>query len=218
MPGVPNTETQAQAQTQTQAARGTQAAERYAEAMTVEEYIAQMHQNRERFVANIEQTEISEHDRAVFGREPLHILVITEDWCGDSAQFVPVIARLAQEVPSVELRVLRRDLNLELAAGYPRQDGYQAIPVLILLDAKMHEIGALIERPARVTEEMAAETRRFQREHPELPQINRNVDRMPPETRAAVKANIAEWRAGQQDRFARYLLDDLAEIVEAARR
>lgn len=190
-----------------------QAAERYAEAMTIDEYMAQMERNRERFSRNIENARITDEERAVFSQAPLRILVITEDWCGDSAQFVPVLVRLAREVPNVELRVLRRDLNREFAAQYPRHDGYNAIPIFILLDGELNELGALVERPARATEEIAQETRRFQRAHPELPGITRNVDRMPDETRAAIKANIAEWREGYHDRWARYLLEDLAAIA-----
>ncbi|MBX6343205.1 MAG: thioredoxin family protein, partial [Thermomicrobiaceae bacterium] len=144
-------------------------------------------------------------------------LVITEDWCSDSAQFVPVVARLAREVPGVELRVLRRDEHHDLAERYPRKDGYHAIPIFILFDGEMRELGSLVERPTRAAEEIAAETRKFQREHPELPGINRTLAKQPEETRAAVKAHIREWRQGQQERWTRFLLDELAAIVEAGR-
>lgn len=183
----------------------------------VDEYIEQMHENRELYRENIERTRISDEDRAAFSQAPLKILVLTEDWCTDSAQLVPVVARLAREVPGVELRLLRRDLHRDFAAGYPRADGYQAIPIFILLDGSGQELGSLIERPARATEEMAAETRRFQREHPDLPGINRSFDRMPEETRAAVKEHSREWRQGRQDEFGRYLLEDLVAIVHASR-
>ncbi|HLI52572.1 MAG TPA: thioredoxin family protein [Thermomicrobiaceae bacterium] len=192
-----------------------QAAAYFEQGIPVNEYIEQMHENRELYRANIEQTRISDQDRATFGQAPLKILVLTEDWCTDSAQMVPAVARLAREVPGVELRLLRRDLHRDFAAGYPRADGYQAIPIFILLDGSGRELGTLIERPARATEEMAAETRRFQREHPELPGINRTFDHMPEETRAAVKEHSREWRQGRQDEFARYLLEDLAGIVSA---
>lgn len=192
-------------------------AERWSQAMTVEQYLAQMRENREQFLENIERTEITAEDRAVFAKEPLRILVLTEDWCGDSAQLVPVLVRLAREVPTVEVRVLLRDQHRDLNEQFPRADGYLAIPVIIVMDRDGELIGSLVERPARATEEITAETRRFQQANPDLPGINRALDRMPEETRAAVKANIAEWRWGQQDRFARYLLEDLAVLVEEHR-
>lgn len=190
-----------------------QAAGYFEQGVPIDEYIEQMHENQEIYRRNIERTKISDEDRAIFGRAPLKILVLTEDWCSDSAQFVPVVARLARDVPGVELRLLRRDLHRDFAAGYPRSDGYQAIPIFILLDGNGQELGSLIERPARASEEMAAETRRFAHEHSELPGINRSFDHMPEETRAAVKGHSQEWRQSRQDEFARYLLEDLAEIV-----
>ncbi|HET9015137.1 MAG TPA: thioredoxin family protein [Thermomicrobiaceae bacterium] len=192
-------------------------AERYAGAMTVDEYVAQMRDNRDRFIENIDATQLSPADRARFGEAPLRVLVLTEDWCGDSAQFVPVVARLEREVPTVELRILRRDPNHDLNEQFPRKDGYLAIPVFILLDEQLNVIGSLVERPARASDEMAAETRRFQKEHPELPGVTRSFDRMPEETRAEIKANMARWRAGQQEPFARFMLDELGEILAHAR-
>ncbi len=192
------------------------AAERYEQALPIDDYLAQMTQNHDSCMANIQGTVITEEDRQFWGAHPPHVLILTEEWCIDSTQFVPVLTRLSREVPGIEIRVLKRDENKDLAEHYRRKDGYQAIPVFILFDENMREFGFLIERPAKVTAEMAAETRRFQQENPDLPGITRAFDRMPEETQAKVKANSREWRVGQQDRFARYFLDELAEIVEHA--
>lgn len=194
------------------------AAERWNQAMHADDYIAQMTKNRERFLENIERAEITDEDRARFGRQPLHVLVLTEDWCNDSVQFVPMLLRLAREVPGIEARFLRRDLNLDLADGYRRKDGYQAIPVFILFDGDMREFGFLIERPVRVSKEIAEETRRFQQAHPDLPGINRTIDRMPDETRALVKANNARWRVDFFERWQPYFFDELWSLVEAGTR
>ena len=50
--------------------------------------------------------------RAIGGQ--WHLLVLTEDWCGDSTNSLPVIARLAADAGNVDLRVLRRDEHPEL--------------------------------------------------------------------------------------------------------
>jgi len=192
------------------------AAERYKQAIAIDDYLTHMTQNRERVMENLEKTVITAKDREVYGAHPLRVLILTEEWCIDSTQFVPVLTRLAHEVPGIEIRVLERDEHQDLATNYRRKDGYQAIPVFILFDEKMHEFGFLIERPVKANQEMAEETRRFQQAHPELPGINRTVDHMPPETQAAVKANSRAWRVGQQGRFARYFLDELAEIIQHA--
>lgn len=191
-------------------------AEYYAQAIAMDEYVGTMERNRQRFLENIEATELSVGDRLRFGKEPLHFLVITENWCNDSAQFVPPLVKLARELDNVEVRFLRRDEHPDFAAQYPRKDGYHAIPIILTLDAELQVIGVLVERPARVAAEFAAETRRFQQANPELPGINRMIDKMPEETRAAVKANNNNWRWDYQERFTRYLFDELAEKIESA--
>jgi hypothetical protein len=193
----------------------TLAAERWDQAMTAEAYLAQMTQNRDAFEANIERTRIMPGDWAAFGHEPVHLLILTEEWCGDSLQFVPMVIALARQVPTVEVRILRRDLHRDLADRYRRKDGYQAIPVFVVLDSEMQELGALIERPERATAEMVEEQKRFLAAHPELPGATRAFQQMPEETRQAVKQHLAAWREEQFDRWTRYLFEDLAEIVRS---
>ena len=41
-------------------------------------------------------------------------ILITETWCGDAANSVPVIAKIAALNPKVNLRIVLRDENLEL--------------------------------------------------------------------------------------------------------
>src|SRR5262245_53552261 len=42
------------------------------------------------------------------------LLVISEDWCGDASNTVPVIARMAATLPGLEMRVVKRDEHPEL--------------------------------------------------------------------------------------------------------
>lgn len=66
-------------------------------------------------------------------------LVITEDWCGDSAQTLPFLARLAGLNGRIRLRIVARDENPELMALY-LTDGKQAIPKWIILDEELNEL------------------------------------------------------------------------------
>lgn len=59
-------------------------------------------------------------------------LVITEAWCGDAAQSIPFIAKLAELNPLITLRFLLRDENPELMDAY-LTEGARSIPVLIAL-------------------------------------------------------------------------------------
>lgn len=194
-----------------------QAADYWAQALEFDDYLAQMTLNQELFRANYERTALTEDERAAFAGAPLRFLVLTEDFCGDSAQFIPVIGRLAHSLDNVEIRILHRDQHRELADNYRRKDGYQAIPVFVLLDAAGDELGFLIERPERSNNAMIAETTRFAAENAHLEGIRRTYQNMPEATRKAVSDNMRSWRARQQEQWTRWLLDDLSQIVAASR-
>lgn len=193
------------------------AAERWESALTPDDYLATMQQYRDQFEANISRTRIMPGDWAAFGQEPLFILVITEDWCPDSVQFVPMVIALARRIPTVEVRILRRSEHRDLADRYRRPDGSQAIPTFVLLDAEMQELGYLVERPERGTQELREALAEFAAQHPELEGVTRPWSEIPAETRMAVRTFLEEWRDRQFDRWTRYLFEDLAEIAKTAR-
>ena len=75
-------------------------------------------------------------------------LIITEGWCGDAAQNIPTIEKIAAENPeNIETRYVLRDENLELMDAY-LTDNARSIPKLLALDAETLEvIGAWGPRP-----------------------------------------------------------------------
>ncbi|MFN3917172.1 MAG: thioredoxin family protein [Flavobacteriales bacterium] len=60
-------------------------------------------------------------------------IVITETWCGDAAQNIPVIAHLAGANPKIELKLLLRDEHPEVMENYLTNGG-KSIPKLIAFD------------------------------------------------------------------------------------
>ncbi len=62
-----------------------------------------------------------------------HLLVLSEDWCGDAVNTVPIVARLAERCANVDLRVLARDANLDIMEAH-LTGGSRSIPVIIVLD------------------------------------------------------------------------------------
>lgn len=77
----------------------------------------------------------------------LRLLVLAEDWCGDASNTVPVLARLADEVPGIELRILRRDEHPEVMDRY-LTNGARSIPIVVVLDAAYRELGHWGPRPS----------------------------------------------------------------------
>lgn len=75
------------------------------------------------------------------------LLVIAEDWCGDASSTIPILARFADAVPGMELRLLRRDEHPALMDRY-LTNGARAIPIVIALDENYRELGHWGPRPA----------------------------------------------------------------------
>jgi Thioredoxin len=74
-------------------------------------------------------------------------LIITEGWCGDAAQNIPIIEKIAAENSNIETRYVLRDENLELMDKYLTYNA-RSIPKLIALDAEtLEEIGVWGPRP-----------------------------------------------------------------------
>ncbi len=122
-------------------------AERFAQGLTVSDYVAQMDTNRERFARLLTEAPVEVEDRdaiAGLGRK-IKILVITEDWCPDSLRTIPPVARLVEGLPNVELRIFLRDGNPDVMDQYLKRGQFRAIPVFAIFDEEMHEIGRMIE-------------------------------------------------------------------------
>lgn len=75
-------------------------------------------------------------------------LVLSESWCGDAAQNIPILERLAECSSHVEIKILLRDQNLDVMDAYLTGGTARAIPKLICLDADtLHEMGHWGPRP-----------------------------------------------------------------------
>ncbi len=74
-------------------------------------------------------------------------LALTEPWCGDSAQCLPVFAILAGLRPDIDFRLLLRDQNPEVMDLY-LTGGKRSIPIVIALDPDGQELFRWGPRPA----------------------------------------------------------------------
>ena len=66
-------------------------------------------------------------------------LVLAEGWCGDAAQILPVIHKMAETTNKVELKIALRDDNDALMQHFLTNGG-KAIPKLIVLDDETSEV------------------------------------------------------------------------------
>jgi hypothetical protein len=73
--------------------------------------------------------------------------VLSEVWCGDSAQIIPYLARIAALRKDITFRVMVRDENPDVMDRY-LTDGKRCIPKLIVWDAEGEELITWGPRPA----------------------------------------------------------------------
>ncbi len=82
----------------------------------------------------------------------MKFIVIAESWCGDGAQNIPIIAKIADSCPSIELKIIFRDENIEIMDAY-LTNGARSIPKTIFIDSETNEeLGAWGPRPAKIQE------------------------------------------------------------------
>lgn len=122
--------------------------ERFEASATFEEYLASVEKNRELWHAVHERVrlpeQLVEEARAVPGT--WHLVALSEDWCGDAVNTLPVVARLA-EAAGWDLRVLGRDANPDLMSAHLTNGRSRSIPVVIVYDDALREVGWWGPRP-----------------------------------------------------------------------
>ncbi|EWH13004.1 hypothetical protein KLA_11735 [Cellulophaga geojensis KL-A] len=78
-------------------------------------------------------------------------LVLTESWCGDAAQSMPVMQKFAEQNSKIDVKVILRDENLELMNHF-LYNNTLSIPRLIAFNEDTQEvIGDWGPRPSKLT-------------------------------------------------------------------
>jgi hypothetical protein len=92
-------------------------------------------------------------------RTTYKFLVITEGWCGDAAQIVPVFNKIATgSLGKIDLKFVLRDKNLPLIDAHLTNGG-RAIPVLIILNEEADQVLATWAPRPQVLQELLKEWR-----------------------------------------------------------
>ncbi len=84
-------------------------------------------------------------------KTPISFLVLTESWCGDAAPSLPIMNKIAEVSPKIDLKIILRDKNLDLMNLFLTNDA-MSIPKLIILNATSKEVlGEWGPRPSIAT-------------------------------------------------------------------
>lgn len=156
-------------------------AARWQTGLTHDAFVNGMQTHRAETLRRLRDVQLSPADRADFARivTPLHALVMTEDWCGDGVMNLPILARIVEAAPRIDMRIFIRSQALDLNDYYAAR-GIIHIPVFTFLNADFNEIGTWMERPQAAHERV----RDWVALHPEIEAI-RNDPGLTPEARQA---------------------------------
>ena len=79
--------------------------------------------------------------------QPLKILCIAENWCGDCGNTVPVISRMAEKFDLWDFKIIGKDDIDEGSAELYLSEGKPKIPLILVADERGNEILRWVERP-----------------------------------------------------------------------
>jgi len=194
--------------------------ERFEQGMTYEAYKAQMTRNRERLEANEQTVDLMAEDLAFFQQlpQPLNVVALAEDWCGDVINNLPVLGRLAAESGKLTVRIFLRDQNLDLMDQYLNQGQFRSIPVFVFFDDTFRELGHWIERPARIHKLQTEMRRALFATDPLLSTIapDTSPSQMPEEARNRLMQANADFRAAHRVESDHEVVRELRTVVENA--
>jgi len=124
---------------------------------TYQAFLESANARRETWVENTKAATLDpavlERARAVGGE--WRLLAVAEDWCGDSANTIPYVARLIDSLPSVTLRIVNSTDGRWVMERYRTPDGRAATPTVVLLNSAGEPVGCFIERPAGLRKAIA---------------------------------------------------------------
>ena len=78
--------------------------------------------------------------------KPITWLVLTEGWCGDAAQTLPIINKITKESDLITLKIIFRDEHEELMSHFLTNGG-KSIPKLLVLNSENDVLNTWGPRP-----------------------------------------------------------------------
>ncbi|MGA7731405.1 MAG: thioredoxin family protein [Chloroflexia bacterium] len=189
--------------------------ERFYSGLTLAEFVVGMKENRDKFEENLRNVELRGEDEARLAEanEPLRVVVIAEDWCGDVLRYLPVLVKMAEKAGRWEARVFYRDANPDLMERWLKDGTHRAIPVLAFFDEDWNEIGYYQEKPALVYSEEAAAMAEFARLHPDLPDAGLPYNEMSQETKDLYAPFMREFRSKKMKAWQDLFMDEVVGLL-----
>ena len=123
----------------------------YSEGLTFDEFVVRAGRKGGIFRRNYQATTVPEDLAASLARVVRHhgglrLLVMAEDWCPDAAENVPVLAKMSEISPDIQMRCFVRTEHPELDDQLQVR-GASRIPALLVCTPSYEVLGVWQERP-----------------------------------------------------------------------
>lgn len=188
----------------------------FREAVSVKQFIEQAEVNKQTLVSNFDAYQLSEQDLAFFTglEEPIDVLVLAHDWCGDVVANLPLFGKIEQETGKLKVRVLNRDPdNTDIAAAYPHSDSRSHIPTYVFFNRAGEELGVFIERPDSITELLNEWKETFWNEHPEYDGRGKAISALDDEAKKGLLRYLKQQRSQVLETEKAAILREIQSIV-----
>jgi hypothetical protein len=119
--------------------------------MTFEEWLetAESDEARQAMEQDLAGQKLEPQLEALLGAlpRPVYVVAIAEAWCGDVRRHVPVLQRLAQVAPNLQIRYITREQHKDVFVRFLTNGG-EAIPKFVFLSDQFVECGNWGPMPA----------------------------------------------------------------------
>ncbi len=114
--------------------------------------------HRERWQRIYDQVSLSEPQRALLASftRRMHLLCVAGAWCGDCVLQCPILERIREASPVIEVRFMDRDAHPAVQDALIINAG-RRVPVIVFLSEDLQECGRYGERTISMYRRMAAE-------------------------------------------------------------
>lgn len=188
----------------------------YEEGISFQQFVEQAQVNQDLMRSNYDAYEITDGELSFLDSltEPLDVIVLAHDWCGDVASNLPLMAKIEQMTGKLKLHILIRDPdNRDIAHAYPAADGKHRLPTYIFFNSQGKQLGTFIERPEEITQLIPGWREQFWQKHPEWNWDGQKVDVIGEEGVKAWYAYLLSQRQSVRDIEKEGILKALKQII-----
>ena len=195
--------------------------EQFNSGMTYDAYKVQMTRNREQFEQNVKDLRLGAEDVKAFRDlpQPVNVMALAEDWCGDVIANLPVLGRLAQESNgklNVRIHLRDQEPGTQIMDEHLNKGQFKSIPTLVFLDREFNELGVWIERPESVTRLREEKRQALYQQHPEWGDPSTPIAELPEDVRTQVQQATAAMRNETKAFANAEVVRELRELVQRA--